>query len=155
MGNVTDTDKGMKSILKEIESFKNALVKIGVIEGTGEYNGTPIVEYATYNENGVAGSNGNWKIPPRPFIKGWVDNKKENIENTIRRLFSKVASGEMKADEALKTLGQYGQDGIKSYIRNGDFVPNAPSTIKRKGSSKPLIDSGTLRNSIRYEVVKK
>lgn len=154
MGKLVDTDKGMKSILKELSEFKKSAVKVGVLEGSGSNDGVPIVEYATYNENGVAGKNGKWKIPPRPFIKGWVNNKKEKILRTIEKLYSSVASGNMSSEQALKKLGEFGQDGIKSYIRSGDFTPNAPSTIKQKGSSRPLIDTGTLRNSIRYEVVK-
>lgn len=35
---------------------------------------------------------------------------------------------------------------------NGDWEPNSPLTIERKGSSKPLIDKGDLRRSITYEV---
>ena len=40
-------------------------------------------------------------------------------------------------------------------IVNGGFEPNKESTVKRKGSSKPLIDTGTMRNAVSYEVVKK
>lgn len=35
---------------------------------------------------------------------------------------------------------------------NGEWEPNSPLTIERKGSSKPLIDKGDLRRSITYEV---
>lgn len=35
---------------------------------------------------------------------------------------------------------------------NGEWASNSPATIKKKGSSKPLIDTGRLRGSITYEV---
>jgi hypothetical protein len=41
---------------------------------------------------------------------------------------------------------------IKQRIANGIAPPNSPYTIARKGSSKPLIDTGQLRNSITYQV---
>ena len=35
--------------------------------------------------------------------------------------------------------------------RPGHWAPNAPSTILKKGSSKPLIDTGAMMGAIRYE----
>ncbi len=150
-----DIDKGLDNIMKEINSFNSMYVKAGVVEGAGSKDGVSIAQYASWNEFGVPGkasSKKMWKIPPRPFIGGWATNKKKNINLVIQKLFATVQSGQSTADVALKKLGQYAQDGIKSYIRTGGFTPNAPSTIAKKKSSTPLIDSGTMRNSIRYEV---
>lgn len=44
---------------------------------------------------------------------------------------------------------------IQKEIVNGDFVPNSPETIKRKGSDKPLIDTGRMRQSINYVIQEK
>ena len=41
---------------------------------------------------------------------------------------------------------------IKTTMVTGNFTPLKSSTIKAKGSTKPLIDTGELRNSISYEV---
>ena len=149
---VNDKDLGLNKILKEIKKFEGAVVKAGILEGSGSVDGVSIAQYATWNENGVAGKKGKWKIPPRPFIKGWVANNQKQIASTIQRLYGEVASGNITADEALKRLGVFAKSGIQSYIRRGDFVPNAPSTIRKKGSSQPLIDSGTMRNAVNYEV---
>jgi hypothetical protein len=64
-----------------------------------------------------------------------------------------VSEGKIKAQEAIGKLGQFGQDGIKSYIRTGKFQENAEKTKRIKKSSRPLIDTGTMRNSVRYEIV--
>jgi len=49
-----------------------------------------------------------------------------------------------------------GRDACKNYIKAGNnLAPNAPSTIAQKGSSKPLIDTGSMLNSITYAVRKK
>ena len=43
---------------------------------------------------------------------------------------------------------------MKNTFTTGSFTPNKPATIKRKGSSRPLIDTGHLRQSITSKVVK-
>ena len=149
---VKDNDRGLKRILNELKKLENYIVKAGILSGSGEVDGVSIVEYATWNENGVAGKKGKWKIPPRPFIKGWADSNKAQIKSTMERLYSQVADGQITASTALDKLGVFAKSGIQSYIRRGNFVPNAPSTIRKKGSSQPLIDSGTMRKSVNYEV---
>jgi len=150
-----DIDRGMKEIREQIAALSKLQVKVGIIEGSGEVDGTDIAQYAAYNEFGVPGKKKKWNIPPRPFIRGWIENNQDKIKAMQDRLYKKVSEGKMSADEAIKKLGQYAQDGIKRYIRNGEFEPNAESTVRRKGSSRPLIDTGTMRNSVRYEVLGK
>jgi hypothetical protein len=154
-GGFTDIDIGLNKIRDELKSLGKMSVKVGIPEGAGEQDGVSIAQYASWNENGVVGKKGGWKIPPRPFIKGWVDNNGENIKATTEKILSGVTSGKMDANTAINRLGEYGQDGIKGYIVKGNLTPNAKATVKAKGSSKPLIDTGTMRNSIRYEVIKK
>jgi len=152
---VKDTDFGMDSIRKEIEAFKHMGVKAGIVEGSGNVDGVSIADYAAWNEFGVPGKKKKWRIPPRPFIRGWVENHGEEIKQTIDKLYDLVAGGRLTASTAIKRLGQFAQDGIKRYIISGAFTPNSESTVKQKGSSRPLIDTGTMRNSVRYEVIKK
>lgn len=158
---IQDKDLGLGDIRKNIAALATMAVKAGIVEGSGQQDGVNIAEYAARNEYGVKGppvsehGAGKWFIPPRPFIRGWTDNKAENIKATEEKIFKKVSDGAWDAEDALMRLGEFAQDGIKSYIRTGTFTPNADSTIKRKGSSKPLIDAGTMRNEVRYEVVKK
>lgn len=150
---IADKDMGMNDILKEIEEFKSSMVKVGILSSSGSVDGVAIVDYATWNEVGVHGKKG-WKIPPRPFVRGWADAKKEEIIKCIDSLLSKVTSGKMTAKAAMNALGVFGKSGIQAYIANGDFQPNAPRTIKKKGSSRPLIDTGAMRQAVNFEVVK-
>ena len=160
----TDTDMGLENILKEVEKLKSMCIKVGVTEDVGSQTaegGATLAQIASWNELGVLGppmsqnGGGKWFIPPRPFIRGFADNKREQIAKTLEKLGGLVTGGKLKAETAIARLGEYGQSGIKSYIRNGAFTPNADSTIAKKGSSKPLIDNGTLRNSIRYQIMHK
>ena len=158
----TDTDMGLDAIFKETEKLKSMCVKVGITEDVGSQTvdgAATLAQIAAWNELGVLGppisENGGdkWFIPPRPFIRGFVDGKRELIQKTLDRLGQMVVDGKLKAEEAMARLGEFGQSGVKSYIRSGVFTPNASSTVARKGSSKPLIDTGTLRNSIRYQVI--
>lgn len=153
--NVEVKDLGLFKIESEIEKFKNSSVKVGVLSNAGKNDdNVDIVDYATWNENGVASKKGGWKIPPRPFIKGWANNaKKDKLIQLLSDLFSMVLLGKLDSMTALKRLGKYGKSSIQSYIRRGGFTPNAPSTIRKKKSTVPLIDSGTLRKAIDFEIV--
>jgi hypothetical protein len=160
----TDTDLGMANILKEVENLKSMCVKVGVTEDVGAQtaaSGATLAQIASWNELGVMGppvsqnGGGKWFIPPRPFVRGFADSKREQIAKTMEKLSGLVSGGKLTAETAMARLGEYGQSGVKSFIRNGVFTANADSTIAKKGSSKPLIDGGTLRNSIRYQVISK
>ena len=164
----TDTDKGMKDILAEIQNLKSMCVKVGVTDDVGAEShgdgGPTLAQIATWNELGVLArrrrvkatephGDGKWFIPPRPFVRGFADNKREEIADTLAKLMKLVSGGKLNAEDAIAKLGIYGQSGVRKYLRDGSFAPNADSTIARKGSSKPLINTGTLRNSIRYQVI--
>jgi hypothetical protein len=162
---IEDKDFGLENIFKEMDKLKSMCVKVGVTEDVGTQavdGGLTLAEIATHNELGVLGppfsqnGGGKWFIPPRPFVRGWADAKREEIANTKEKIARQVSGGKWSADDAIRRLGEYGQSGIKSFIRNGPFTPNADSTIARKrGSTKPLQDTGTLKNSIRYQVIEK
>ena len=66
----------------------------------------------------------------------------------------KLLSG-AEAGEVLKLIGIYQKDLMQQEILDGGFLPNAPGTIRRKGSSKPLIDTGRMRQSVNYVIRKK
>jgi|GEM_PF-461673 len=44
---------------------------------------------------------------------------------------------------------------IKNQIVKGSFVPNSPATIIRKGSTRPLVDTGNLLQSVHFSVITK
>jgi hypothetical protein len=161
----TDTDMGLMDIFKETEKLKSMCVKVGVTKDPGSKpvdGGTTLYQIALRNEFGVLGppvsqhGGGKWFIPPRPFVRGFADGKREQIAKTMEKLGNLVTGGKLDADTAIRRLGEYGQSGVKSYIRNGAFTPNADSTIAKKGSSNPLIyEKNLINNGIRYQIIKK
>ena len=67
-------------------------------------------------------------------------------------MIPKVLSGEMTMQTLLEQMGNLAEGHVKQEITDLDTPPNAQSTIDRKGSSSPLIDTGALRQSIRYVI---
>ena len=56
--------------------------------------------------------------------------------------------------DVLDGIGIVAESDIKQKISSIYSPPNAPSTIAKKGSSKPLIDSGFMLASVSHGVAK-
>ncbi len=52
----------------------------------------------------------------------------------------------------LNTIGVETVRLIQESILKGGFAANKESTLKRKKGTKPLIDTGTMLNSVRFEI---
>lgn len=110
--------------------------------------GLTLVEVATFNEFGTE------RIPERSFIRGTVDTYRSRYVEQTKQLYAKVCDpgGSMTVQQALAIMGMVIQGDIQARISAGIMPANAPSTVRQKGSSTPLIDTGQLRQSIRYKV---
>lgn len=150
-----ERDLGWKRIQAELEISKKRGVRIGVQAGetgTGR-NGTPIIEYAFYNE---FGSEDGKRPPERSFIRSTADERREVWSRTTDKLWQNILQGKISTLHALSLLGQLAQKDIQQKISNYDG-PNAQlakSTEEKKGSTTPLIDTGAMRSAIRYVVEK-
>lgn len=90
-------------------------------------------------------------IPPRPWLdKGVESGVKEYLE-TIRE---GVKEG-LDSKRIMVRVGVEAEGAVRQYITDLDSPPNAPATIRKKGSSSPLIDSGNMRQSVTSTVVRK
>lgn len=110
-----------------------------------------IVELAIVHEFG----SDDGRIPERGPIRATHDKKQREWWEMTSKLKLLVLTHQISVKKALGLLGQRIKADIQSaYRRGGDpYVKNAPATIKAKGSSKPLIDTGQLLNSVNYERV--
>lgn len=96
-------------------------------------------------------------IPPRPVIEPAIQapDNKANITAELKQAAQGVLEGRPQdASQHLEMAGQVGSNAAVRWFtdpRNG-WAPNAPRTIKEKGSDRPLIDTGELRRAITYVV---
>lgn len=132
------------------ESFeKNNSVLVGVPAGTGSYeDGAPIAVIAAVQEFGSADG----VIPERSFLRVPLRQNVEDFRAVWRALIPKVVRGELTMHQVMSQIGAKAAGVSQEAIESGIGPANAPSTVARKGSSKPLIDSGALRQSITYIV---
>lgn len=93
-------------------------------------------------------------IPERSFMRAGYDDNKSKFIARGNKLLTKVIRLELPVHAFYEALGEYMVGRIQKYLTSLRTPPNHPTTIKDKGSSNPLIDTGRLRQSITYKVVK-
>ena len=144
---ITDTDKGWTKIVGEMGKCKRLFVQVGLQAGD-KYpeTGEDIATIAAQNEFGTA------IIPSRPFMRQTFSNRQGELRKHVDAEYDAVIKQKKTTEIALKALGAWYQTQIQNEIVHGDFVPNAQMTIDNKGSDRPLIDTGRMRQSIRYVV---
>lgn len=143
---VTGEGRNFQKMLKDLAELE---VRVGFQHGKAtEDDGTDICDIAAWNELGTS------HMPSRPFLRQSVDENEGKINSFLQSKKADLVRG-VPAEQILKEIGIFQKDLIQEKITNGSFAPNAESTVRRKGSSKPLIDTGRMRQSVNYEIKKK
>jgi hypothetical protein len=96
---------------------------------------------------------GTARIPPRPFLSNGLKLGKDKLREVSKAMLTQIVQGKRSIVDGLNVLGAVAAGIVqKNIAQAGAFAPNAQSTIDMKGSSKPLIDTGQLRQSISWAV---
>lgn len=159
MSRVEDKDLGLNRIIRTLnKDLDGVVVKVGVQakdkavrRGKGRSirnTDQPLAVIAAIHEFGLG------DMPQRSFLRSAYDENLPMIDKMIQRVANGAVFG-LGTNAALNQLGNVVQGMVQRKIVDGPFVPNSPATIKRKKSSKPLIDTGHLRQSIRYVIERK
>jgi len=153
-----DRDSGYSDLMALVEDLKrrDSHVAVGVLGDVGgadevSDDGLTMAGLATVHEFGTTRPH-KIEIPERAPIRKTLDRVDGNIQRIATRLLKKVVEGDLKRDQALGKLGLYIESQIRRTIQMGVDPPNASGTIRRKQSSKPLIDEGQLLNSYTHQV---
>ena len=148
---VKERDNGHRALRARLAQSK-ARVTVGIheAEGSDAAEGSEeltVLDVATFAEFGTE------KAPRRSMIVDWADENEEANKEALRRSAEAVVKGELPSvHNALDRVGQKFVGDVQARIRAGIDPPNADSTIEKKGSSTPLIDTGQLWTSVRHEV---
>ncbi len=153
---IKDTDLGMKELVRTFRGLANEpYVKVGFLEDEGGHRGSnlSVVAIASVHEFGTTDG----RVPERSFVRTAYDENLSDFESFAKEQKDDIVFRGKKTDVALGLIGQKIQAAIQRKITEGDssWDPLAPSTIAAKGSDKPLIDTGQMRASVRYQVVNK
>lgn len=137
----------LKQKLAELSATlgKGGGVKVGFLAGATYPDGTSVPMVAAVQEFGSPTNN----IPPRPFFRNMIADKSPEWPDAIAGL---LQSTNYDVNKTLALTGEAIAGQLKQSIIDLVDPPLVPATIARKGFDKPLIDTGTLLNSVDYEV---
>lgn len=139
-----ELSESLESKLKGLLSKSKHKLEIGFFENAKYQSGVNVAKVAFINEYG------NLNQPPRPFFRVAIDKNTAKWFNVFKNQFLANNSLEL----SLNQVGEVAKGDVVSSITALTNPALKESTIKRKGSSKPLIDTGFLRASVNFKVVK-
>jgi hypothetical protein len=144
-------------VLRAIAALQGRRVMVGFPSGTAprarrrgqaptEMNNATL---AYIHNNGSPARN----IPARPFLEPGIRSIEVQAAEILRDAARRELAGEPGAlERGLNRVGLLAQGAVQQRIVEGPFVPLAPTTVRRKGSSRPLIDTGQMRQSVTYVI---
>lgn len=155
-----DTDPNYASLTKLLRDMDGTYIKAGWFEKSGKddrKDGSMITnsQLAIIHEYG-AKKNGKKVIVERPFVRPSFDEHQEEYLDQINDaiLSSLEAKDKNIFDDKIQKTGLKIKQDQQQKIREIQLPALKAATIKRKKSSKPLIDTAELLNSNDYEIGK-
>lgn len=153
------TKDKVAQVLKGIRLLEEESIYVGVPEKNDERKKGTITNahLAAIQEFGWPKGN----IPARPFLVPGVRDSEEKVAPHLRKAADAAMERKpSKVRQQYDAAGLIAQNVVRAIINRGINPPLKKSTIaarKRRGrmGTKPLIDTGQLRNSITYVIRKK
>jgi len=141
---------GAEALRRKLEELaakigKGGTVRVGFLEGATYPDGTSVALVAAINEFG-APSRGQ---PPRPYFRNMIA---KNSASWPAAAEINLKATDYNIEQTLNRIGEGIKGQLQQSIVDLTEPPLAPSTIKRKGHDKPLIDTSHMLNSVDYEV---
>ncbi len=157
--NVTwkDDEKGLDKLLKRLRELAIKEVQVGFFDTyyDDDNNGLSVAQVAQWQEEGTQ------EIPSRPFIRTGFNNEVMSMyKPQVNRMLDKVANGVITPHSACKSFGSDLKETMKLSIEEGhNYKANSASWAAFKarttGSTTPLIFTGKMRDSVKYQVKSK
>lgn len=142
-------NKKLKDLQNHLKNVSNAYTLAGLFSDSTNEDGLFLATIGAINDLGTSDG----RIPERPWMRGWFDSNKDKIQKVMKKLSGQLLDQKINVQKALMLLGEWATNELKKEITNLRQPPNAPSTIRKKKSSNPLIDTGRMRNSVTHKEV--
>lgn len=150
------TDAPWRALYKRLHDMHTLRARVGVLASKGgakqhKDSGMTLIEIMAIHEFGSPAANIPERSPIRTTFYVRVADKLREVVAAITRA---IVENGMDVRKGIGVLGAWGASEVKNTITQTDLPPPLqPATIARKGSSKPLVDTAQLLNSITWEVV--
>lgn len=148
-----------RALLLESAAAKESHVKVGIIASKGGKasvgdGGLTLIELTAIHEFGSPAAG----IPQRSFLRSTFARPEvhRDMVELCAKLTQQVIHG-MPLERALGLLGAWSVARIRETIdqrltKGPEPQENRPSTIKKKGSDLPLVDTGRLKQALAWKV---
>lgn len=154
---IRENVNNVNRLLRTLQELGDYAVEIGIFgddkggEPHSDKNPITLLRLAAVHEFGEPKVN----IPERSFIRAGFDKYKRDIERTAERRIDDVLEGRLSVHGYYEVIGEYAKERIQIFLTDLKEPPLKAATIARKKSSNPLIDTGRLRDSITFRVVRR
>lgn len=161
MAGVTRKGRGINGLVDALQKMAAKKVLVGFPRATTEREAAGNVPSQVTNaalgyihEHGAPEAG----IPARPFLASGVKNAQERIVQKMGQAAKAVLQEDTgEVDRRLVEVGSIAQSAVRNKITEGPFEPLAESTLaarRRRGvtRTKPLIDTGQLRQAVNFAV---
>lgn len=156
----TASDNGLLERIKSVATRFTGTVEIGYFGNTvhkpsitsrpkklslRKHKNITLNELAKIHEQGLG-------VPKRAFMTPALQQNRNKYLKFAAGQITPIIMRRQTLNGAWQRIGMMAVADIQQYMVTAQFTPLSPITIKRKGSSRPLIDSGQMRQSITYRV---
>lgn len=155
--------------LSMLDELEDIVIEVGYQADQKAADGElSLAEVAYWNHYGTLHKDGSVMIPARPFMDA-LQKRSDELAAFSQQAASECDTAEMVAS----AIGAQASSMIQDAIRDEDWAPNAPITVEGgwmvneygkngpvpvhiggKGSTQPLIDTGTMRQQCEFRLVK-
>lgn len=138
----------MTKALGQVGDFE---IEVGYYDGQTYDDGTPVAAVAAWHEFGTQ------NMPQRAFFRSALAENKRTIQKASADALKKVLQRKKTPEQGAAMIARaLGKIIYQKLVRASSWAtPLAASTIARKGHSRILVDTETLRNELTWRVVKK
>lgn len=145
----------LQKVLKGVLDEPQLTLSVGVFSSaTREGSKTTVAQYATYNEFGTT------RIPPRPFLRPAMEERREEwTEAVASSMSSSLKGGQFNNRSVLEVIGKNAVKDVQLRILSNTPPPNAPSTVARKKAKgispiRTLVETGLMHDSVEFKIEK-
>ena len=147
---------GTEALRRAIAAMKSKKLRVGWFDTSQYQDGTPVAYVAAIHEFGNPAGG----VPARPFMRPTIEAKTPEWKSTLAGGAHQVLNGKLTAEQMLGQVGQMAAGNIAETIASIDTPALKTGTIKARESrrnspgvsTKPLVDTGLLIQSVNHKV---
>lgn len=146
----TLNDAAWKELQRRFAGIERASVRVGLVgpAASAEQDGVSLLDIGIFHELGTR------FIPARSWLRRTFEVRYDELRAMQLKIAKALVLGKVQTiAQAMGLLGAWGAGAIRAFVTQGNVTPPlAAETIRRKGSSKPLVDTGAMINAVTWQV---